>query len=270
MALLFDNALAETAASGDTGSVLHGTTWTQFQWVYFDSLSADVWVAGTTNITRNLNNKDSNGVFVYSTGAILGKHGYTGGGATAELATTSTTPAGTGAWTAIGVSRIAEGNWAIYHNGTSQAYSAGGNKKTEGTGHNYVTYGGRSTTSSNEPLLGKIAQLAIWDTALTAGEHKALASGADPRTVRPQSLQLYAPLIKDGQEYIRGADLLDAVRNGGPTPANTHPPVRQLAPPWQGHIVAAAATGRIMSSLTNHGGLAGPGGIAGIGGGLAG
>jgi len=36
------------------------------------------------------------------------------------------------------------------------------------------------------------------------------------------------------------------------------------------YIVSAAASGRIMSSLTNHGGLAGHGGIAGIGGGLAG
>jgi len=34
-------------------------------------------------------------------------------------------------------------------------------------------------------------------------------------------------------------------------------------------IEAAAAGGRIMSSLTRHGGLAGSGGIAGHGGGLA-
>ena len=40
---------------------------------------------------------------------------------------------------------------------------------------------------------------------------------------------------------------------------------------WE-HFVTAAAppTERIMSSLTRHGGLAGSGGIAGIGGGLAG
>jgi len=34
--------------------------------------------------------------------------------------------------------------------------------------------------------------------------------------------------------------------------------------------IAAAVGGRIMSSITNHGGLAGHGGIAGPGGGLAG
>ena len=38
---------------------------------------------------------------------------------------------------------------------------------------------------------------------------------------------------------------------------------------WQ-EQAAAAASGRIMSSLANHGGLAGSGGIAGKGGGLAG
>jgi len=35
-------------------------------------------------------------------------------------------------------------------------------------------------------------------------------------------------------------------------------------------VAAAAATGRVMSSMANHGGLAGKGGIAGKGGGLAG
>ena len=47
---------------------------------------------------------------------------------------------------------------------------------------------------------------------------------------------------------------------------------RELQIPGDGYVneVAAAAGGRIMSSLVAAGGLAGHGGIAGLGGGLAG
>ncbi len=47
-------------------------------------------------------------------------------------------------------------------------------------------------------------------------------------------------------------------------------PLRIFEPSFRkSYIAVAAASGRIMSSLTRHGGLAGSGGIAGVGGGLA-
>lgn len=44
---------------------------------------------------------------------------------------------------------------------------------------------------------GRIAEVAIWNAALSAGDMKALSQGISPQNVRPTSLVFYAPLIRD-------------------------------------------------------------------------
>lgn len=114
-----------------------------------------------------------------------------------------------------------------------------------------------------------ICECAIWNVALTNAEVAMLATGLSPLQVRPASLVFYAPLIRDEDRDIVQGRILSA---GGTPTIDTH--ARVFYPKHTGIISGAAAAppvgGRIMSSLTKHGGLAGKGGIAGIGGGLAG
>lgn len=54
-------------------------------------------------------------------------------------------------------------------------------------------YAGTLQSSMN----GSIAEPAIWNVALTDAEIASLAAGFTPDQIRPQSLQFYAPLVRD-------------------------------------------------------------------------
>jgi hypothetical protein len=70
-------------------------------------------------------------------------------------------------------------------------------------------------------LNGFIAEVGIWNAALTDAEVASLAKGATCNLIRPQSLVFYAPLIRDLQD-VRGG--LTITNNNGATVAN-HPRV---------------------------------------------
>lgn len=128
---------------------------------------------------------------------------------------------------------------------------------------------GRAGDSSPDNYVsGRVAEAALWDVALTAGEMLTLAAGYSPLFVRPQSLIAYWPLIRDDNDRVGGFNM---TVNGSPTFVDGPPIIYPAAP----HIIGVAEageppSGRIMASLAGAGGLAGMGGIAGHGGGLAG
>ena len=66
---------------------------------------------------------------------------------------------------------------------------------------------------------GLIAEVGIWNAALTAEEVASLAKGMTCYKVRPQSLVFYAPLVRDLTDQKGG---LTITNNGGATVAN-HP-----------------------------------------------
>jgi hypothetical protein len=66
-----------------------------------------------------------------------------------------------------------------------------------------------------------IAEVGIWNAALTADEIASLAKGVTCDKVRPQSLVFYAPLVRDLQD-VRGG--LTITNNNSATVAN-HPRV---------------------------------------------
>jgi hypothetical protein len=68
---------------------------------------------------------------------------------------------------------------------------------------------------------GLIAEVGIWNAALTAAEIASLAKGMTCDKVRPQSLVFYAPLVRDLQD-VRGG--LTITNNNAATVA-THPRV---------------------------------------------
>jgi hypothetical protein len=52
-------------------------------------------------------------------------------------------------------------------------------------------------------MTGQIAEVGIWNVALTDAEIASLADGMTCDKVRPQSLVFYAPLVRDLQD-VRG------------------------------------------------------------------
>ncbi len=70
-------------------------------------------------------------------------------------------------------------------------------------------------------MTGQIAEVGIWNVALTDAEIASLADGMTCDKVRPQSLVFYAPLVRDLQD-VRGG--LTITNNNTATVAN-HPRV---------------------------------------------
>jgi hypothetical protein len=79
----------------------------------------------------------------------------------------------------------------------------------------------RASGNFSQYLNGLIAEVGIWNAALTADEIASLADGFTCDKVRPQSLVFYAPLIRDLQD-VRGG--LTITNNNTATVAN-HPRV---------------------------------------------
>ena len=168
------------------------------------------------------------------------------GGGTA-LAETSTS-IGTGVWYhACGVFAADQDH---------RAFLNGGGKISDIT--NSVAIGavdrtaiGRSMDSTpSAPYNGKLAELAIWDVALTDAEVLVLATGFSPLLVQPQSLVHYVPLIGRTSpeiEIIQGNDLTIT----GAT-VFQHPPMIWPTQPISGFAAAPAPPAGISIPVVYH------------------
>ena len=87
------------------------------------------------------------------------------------------------------------------------AYINGGGKGTDATGTtpsglNRTSIGKRDNAGAAEEFApagtGYIADVAIWNVALTDAEVLSLSTGISPLKIRPASLQFYSPMIGEG------------------------------------------------------------------------
>lgn len=78
----------------------------------------------------------------------------------------------------------------------------------------------RRQTVTDNYFDGSIAEVGIWDAALTQAEVGALADGMSPQLVRPQNLKVYTPMIRSTLD-LKGLSLTTA---GSPT-VSAHPRV---------------------------------------------
>ena len=89
------------------------------------------------------------------------------------------------------------------------------------TGIDQILIGARRSTALGLYQNGLIAEVGIWNAALTAAEIASLAKGMTCDKIRPQSLVFYAPLVRDLIDQKRG---LTITNNNGATVAK-HPRV---------------------------------------------
>lgn len=127
--------------------------------------------------------------------------------------------------------------------GDRRVYIDGGSKGTNNTG---LTPTGIDTiavaalvrTSAGSYLDGGVAELGVWNVALTDTEVALLAKGYAPPLVRPQSLVYYLPCVRDADEDIVGGISMSAT--AGPT-VSAHPRVIYPVAPQVVPTAAAAA-----------------------------
>ncbi len=123
------------------------------------------------------------------------------------------------------------------------------------------------------PFDGDLAEMAVWDTGLSAVEVAALAKGVSPNRIRRTSLAGYWPLYGNSFPEI---DLSGNRDNGiqvGTVGKADHAPIQRYVPATVKLPFVPAAppvVGGVLGGLAGTGGLAGLGGLAGIHGGMAG
>lgn len=96
-----------------------------------------------------------------------------------------------------------------------------------------------------QPYDGKIAEVGVWDVALSDAEVAMLALGVSPLFVRPENLKFYLPLVRDALDFKESTAL---------TTANItvfeHPRIYQPSHTFTPfYIVAAAGGGLVHRSL---------------------
>ena len=118
----------------------------------------------------------------------------------------------------------------VFTSTTSRAVFLDGAKDTNGTTVVAPTFGLLDKYTIGEwvrtPNLvryfnGHIAEVAVWDVALTDEEITALSKGISPLLIRPDNLVSYVPLVRDEDEDIITGNTFTA--NGTPT-IETHAP----------------------------------------------
>lgn len=114
---------------------------------------------------------------------------------------------GAGSYGGASVGTISAG-WnhacAIHYDSTNRAAFANGEGKGTSadnrspSGINRLSFGSQDNAGSGQPIASgdMLAEVGIWDVALTDEEVASLGKGIVPALIRPQSLVLYAPLVR--------------------------------------------------------------------------
>jgi hypothetical protein len=131
-----------------------------------------------------------------------------------------------GTWTAVGLGTTGSTtytNTSIYFDGSEVSYGRNQNGSGSQTAVGDYSIGGRRY-DDNRNFNGRIAHVAVWEVKLSDADFASLGSGADPRTIRPDQLLAYWPLLdSDGDVDWWGQYDLTADADG-PTGYGSCPP----------------------------------------------
>ena len=139
---------------------------------------------------------------------------YSGNGSVNGVARTTT---------GYSINTWAHGCGVFNASNSRSAFINGGGKGTNTTnitpsGMNRTSIGVFRATNRYDPFQGSIAEVGIWNVALTDDEVLALAKGFTPDQIRPQSLIAYLPLVRTNQD-VKGT----AWTTAGTLTAADHP-----------------------------------------------
>lgn len=226
---------------GTLGALVNGvSSLTVAAWVKPATLTAG------TNVNRILclivNSNSSGLVLMISGSPVKVELGARSQSGDAFGKATGATTVSTGSWVHVaGTVNYSSPNITVYLNGTSDGTATptfGASTLTIGTPTAPDMIGAFSsvypvTTNAGFQFDGDIAEVGLWDTALSAAEIAALAKGVPPSRVRSRRLCAYYPLQTDGTTVPNrvGSTALGTVT--GSIPIAAHAPVS----PWFGESI---------------------------------
>jgi hypothetical protein len=200
----------------NTAVDITGTLITIAAWVKPDVVSSNHWIASKDGTTTNSIQYRLH----ISTSKVVAGIGDSGGN---DLATGATNVA-TGVWSHCAAVKNGTGTGSLkaYLNGAEDASITSG-RSMQARAEVFVI--GSRPADSGIQFDGQIAEVAIWNVALTAAEIAALARGVRPFSIRRGNLKGYWPLLGTGspeRDYSGNGQSLTVV---GSVPADTHAPV---------------------------------------------
>jgi hypothetical protein len=181
-----------------TSAVLTAGPLTFSAWINVDTTGVSHRILSISSTTGN----DRWSLLVGTTNVITMQVG--GSGTFATVSTTNTVTAGT--WHHVA------GSWNTTANQPQQVWIDGvksgptASNRTPVAGNLNRTLLGSTYVSSalTQYLNGRIAEAAIWDVVLSDAEVSSLAKGFRSDLIRPASLKLYLPLIREVQDVRAG------------------------------------------------------------------
>lgn len=181
-----------------TSAVLTAGPLTLAAWINVDTTGAAQRILSISSTTGN----DRWSLLVGATSVITMQVG--GSGSFASLSTTNTVTAGT--WHHVA------GSWNTTTGQPQQVWIDGvksgptSSSRTPVAGNLTRTLLGSTYVSSSltQYLDGRIAEAGIWSVVLTDAEVTSLYRGFKPSAVRPASLSLYLPLVREVQDVRAG------------------------------------------------------------------
>lgn len=185
-------------------------------------------VAGLFTST-SAGNRNMIGVGIETTGAVYARTADSGG---SQSALSSTVISGAG-WNHFCGVFASSTSRAAYLNGAGKGTNT---TSTVPSGINRTSIGASDGSSviQNWPNTGLIAEVAMWNVALTDAEVSSLATGVSPLQIRPGSLVAYWPLIGNTSPEINLVSTATQTIQGSLSAA-AHP--RLIMPPRQGIVV---------------------------------
>lgn len=174
------------------------------------------WVNNTTGTKAlvSLNQNSGTNRFVLSMASAVLRFGDSGSGG----AVTSGTQVANTWFHACGV-EVSTTNRFCYRNGGNAGQNTASRTPTSINALNIGTT--INTGTPTQLLAGRIAEVGIWNAALTAEEVASLAQGMTCDKIRPQSLVFYVPLVRNLQDAKGGL----AITNNNGATVVTHPRV---------------------------------------------
>lgn len=162
----------------------------------------------------------SNGFFLYAEGRTSDRvFAYSDQSSTFDSASSASSYT-TGTWFHAGAVFASSTSRTAYLNGVAGTTNTTSNTPS-GISHTMIG-AAWYTNSLLDDTDGRIAEVGIWNAALTTAEMAMLAKGLSPLFVRPASLVLYAPMLgrADPEPDLVGANVLTV--NGTPS-QSAHP-----------------------------------------------
>lgn len=210
--------------AGDTAAIdITGTALSIHAWIRADSFPGTPRIAGKWGGTAGVRQY----LLDIQTGDQIRAFVADAGG---NDAANGTTVLSTGVWYAVGLRKNGTGAGALEAllNGVVDGTTTS-NRSIQNTATSLVI---GNDASNGGPFDGLIAEVGIWNIALSTSEFLALARGISPQLIRPASLKGYWPLYGTGSpERDYSGNGVSASITGSVPAGSRHAPVAPFVPP---------------------------------------